>query len=193
MSALVVRRETARDAELIRAVHRAAFARDIRGARDARAVHDGGEPVEVGLVDALRADPAWLPHLSLVAVVDGSWLDGSGVEGGVVGHVVATRATAGGATALGLGPIGVLPAFQGRGVGRALMYALLGAAQAGDETLVALLGDPQYYGRFGFVAAENIGVRSPDPAWGRHFQALALTDTAPSGGFRYAAPFDGLG
>ncbi len=173
---VVIRRERADDEEAVRAVHRAAFSRD--GDDGA-----GGEPVEVDLVDALRADPGWLPHLSIVAVVDRD----------IVGHVVATRAAVDGEPALGLGPIGVLPAFQGRGVGTALVYGLLGAAQARDETLVALLGEPAYYGRFGFVAASELGVLSPDPAWGGYFQALALSTDAPTGAFRYAAPFDGLG
>ena len=171
MNVLVVRRERSGDEAAVRAVHRAAFARG------------DGEPVEAPLVDALRVDPGWLPHLSLVAVGDGA----------VVGHALATRATVDGRPVVGLGPIGVLPAAQGRGVGTALMYALLGAAQAGGETLVGLLGEPAYYGRFGFVAASELGVHAPEPAWGRYFQALALTEEAPTGTFRYAAPFDGLG
>ena len=118
MTVLTVRREGPGDVEPIRDVHRAAFG--------------GGEPVEAGLVDALRADAGWLPHLSLVAVRDGE----------LVGHVVATRARVGDVPALGVGPLGVVPAAQGRGVGRALMYALLGAAQARDETIVGLLGEP---------------------------------------------------
>jgi predicted N-acetyltransferase YhbS len=162
---LTVRRERAGDADAIRAVHRAAF-----GAADA---------VEARLVDALRADSGWLPHLSLVAVRDGE----------VVGHVVATRAWVGAVAAIGVGPLGVLPAAQRRGVGTALMYALLGAAQARDEALVGLLGEPAYYARFGFVAASEHGIAAPDPAWGHYFQVLALTAQAPTGGFRYAAPF----
>jgi putative acetyltransferase len=118
VTVLTVRREGPGDVGSIRDVHRAAFG--------------GGDPVEAGLVDALRADAAWLPHLSLVAVLDGE----------LVGHVVATRARVGDVPALGVGPLGVLPAAQGRGVGRALMYALLGAAQACDETIVGLLGEP---------------------------------------------------
>jgi putative acetyltransferase len=164
-----VRRERPDDVEPIRAVHRAAF--------------EGEEPVEVGLVDALRAGPAWLPPLSLVAVCDGE----------VVGHVVATRARVGDVPVLGLGPLGVCPGAQGRGIGSALMYAVLGAAQAGDETLVGLLGEPAYYGRFGFVAATDLGIAAPDPAWGRYFQVLALADPPPTGTFRYATPFDELG
>ena len=166
MSVLTIRRERADDTDVIRAVHRAAF--------------EGADPVEARLVDALRADPGWLPHFSLVAVRDAE----------VVGHVVATRAWVGDVAALGVGPLGVLPAQQGRGVGSALMYALLGAAQARDETLVGLLGEPAYYGRFGFVAAAELGVAAPDPAWGPYFQVLLLTGRAPPGGFRYAAPFD---
>ena len=69
------------------------------------------------------------------------------------------------------------------------MYALLGAAQARDETLVGLLGEPAYYGRFGFVAAAEFGIMPPDPAWGAYFQVLVPVGRPPAGGFRYAAPF----
>ena len=171
MRVLTVRRERAGDADAVRELHGAAFA----GA--------GDPPVEPGLVDDLRADPAWLPHLSLVAEVDGR----------IAGHVLATRAYVDRAPALGVGPVGVLPELQGRGVGTALVYALLGAAQACDETLVGLLGDPGYYGRFGFGPAADLGVRAPNPAWDRHFMALALVDTPPTGMFRYAAPIERLG
>jgi putative acetyltransferase len=168
VTVLTVRREAPGDVGSIRDVHRAAFG--------------GGEPVEAGLIDALRADAGWLPHLSLVAVRDGE----------VVGHVVATRARVGDVPALGVGPLGVLPAAQGRGVGCALMYALLGAAQARDETIVGLLGEPAYYGRFGFVTATDVGITPPDPGWGRYFQVLVAGDRSSTGTFRYAAPFDDL-
>jgi predicted N-acetyltransferase YhbS len=164
----VIRRERAGDVAAIRDVHRAAFG--------------GADPVEARLVDALRADPGWLPHFSLVAVRDGA----------VVGHVVATRAWVGDVAALGVGPLGVLPGEQRRGVGSALMYALLSAAQAVDETLLGLVGSPDYYGRFGFVAGTEHGIAPPDPVWGRHFQVLSLAGRPPAAGFRYAAPFDEL-
>lgn len=72
------------------------------------------------------------------------------------------------------------------------MYALIGAAPARDETLVALLGEPGFYGRFGFAAAAELGVRAPNPAWGPYFPALALADPAPPGTFRYAEPIESL-
>jgi putative acetyltransferase len=114
------------------------------------------------------------------------------VDGEVGGHVVATRAWIEESPVLGLGPLGVLPQWQGRGVGTALMHAVVAAAEARDETLVGLLGEPEYYGRFGFVAATEVGVTPPEAAWGAYFQVRSLTGTVPTGRFRYAAPFDGL-
>lgn len=173
---MLIRRETSTDLDAIRAVHTAAFT-------------DPGDPdrtpVEPGLVDALRADPGWLPRLSLVAVEPG---------GAVVGHVVCSRGRVGAVPALGLGPLGVLPAHQRRGVGQALMHAVLGAADALDEPLVALLGHPGYYPRFGFRPAAEYGVTPPVPEWAPHFFVRPLTAYVPSirGVFRYAKPFDEL-
>lgn len=171
---LVVRREQEGDAEAIRRVHAAAFP-----------CPDGATlPVEVGLVDDLRASTAWVPALSLVAEL----------EGGVVGHVLCSKATLGDSDepALGLGPLGVLPAHQRTGVGSALMYAVIGAADALGEALIALLGDPRYYGRFGFRQASELGIDAPDPSWSTAFQALPLTAHRPElrGRFRYATRFD---
>lgn len=172
---MLVRRESLADVEAIAEVHRRAFA-----AQAGPAV----EPVEVGLVGALRADPAWVPALSLVA----EW------EGAVVGHVVVTRGSLDGGEAAGLGPMGVLPAHQGVGVGAALMHAVLGAADALDIAVVVLVGHTGYYPRFGFVPAVDLGIAAPDPAWGAHFQArpLASWRAGLGGMFRYAAPFDEL-
>jgi putative acetyltransferase len=168
---VLIRRETPRDVPAVAAVTTAAFA---EGAQ-------APEPVETTLLARLRADPAWLPALSLVAVGDGA----------VIGHVVCTRGYVGDAPALGLGPISVRPDRQRGGVGHALMHAVLGAADATDEALVALVGDPAFYRRFGFVAASELGIVAPDPAWGRHFQARALNacPAGLTGTFRYAPPF----
>lgn len=175
----------AADADAIRAVQVAAFR--TRGAPGSPSAPEA-IPIEAPLVDALRAGDDWLPHLSLVAEVDGA----------IVGHVVCSRGwvvtAQGDRPALGLGPIGVLPDRQGDGVGSALMHAVLGAADALDEPLVALLGEPDYYSRFGFQAAAGHGITSPDPAWGDYFQVrrLAAYDPSLTGAFRYAPPFADL-
>ena len=174
---MIVRREHPRDHDAVRAVHLAAFTRDpVSGA--VRAPED---VVEAPLVDALREDAGFLPHLSLVAVLDEV----------VTGHVMVTRGwlEPAGAPVLGLGPLGVLPSAQGRGVGTALGHSVLAVAEAAGETLVALLGDPAYYVRFGFRAADELGVLAPEPRWGRHFQARWLAGPRPGGTFRYAEPF----
>ena len=61
-----------------------------------------------------------------------------------------------------------------------------------DGAVVGLLGEPDYYRRFGFVAASELGVLSPDPALGAYFQARRLVEDAPLGTFRYAEPFNHL-
>lgn len=173
---MLIRRETAADREAIGAVHRAAFRHQ---------APEGSEPVEVKLVEALRADSGWVDALSLVA---------ENATGTVVGHVVCTEGHVGDAAVLGLGPVGVLPDQQGQGVGEALMHAVLGAADALGYPVVVLLGHLEYYPRFGFEAASALGIVPTEPAWGDHFQARKLSTWSPAltGAFRYARPFDAL-
>lgn len=141
-----------------------------------------GDPGEAALVVWLLEDPGAIPELSLVAEDDGD----------LVGHVVCSRGYVDDAPALGLGPASVRPDRQRSGVGSALVRAVLGAAEALDEPVVALVGDPAYYSRFGFGPASALGITAPDPAWGDYFQARALREPVPTGRFRYAAPFDRL-
>ncbi|RBY79328.1 GNAT family N-acetyltransferase [Blastococcus sp. TF02-09] len=177
---MIVRRERPGDHDAVHALHRAAFARDPATGRE----RPPEDVVEERLVDALREDPGFLPHLSLVAERDDV----------VTGHVLVTRGwlEPAGTPVLGLGPLGVLPEAQGRGVGTALVHSVLAVAEAAGETLVALLGDPAYYGRFGFRAAEDLGISAPEPRWGRHFQARWLAGPRTGGTFRYADPFQRL-
>lgn len=74
------------------------------------------------------------------------------------------------------------------------MHTVLGAADALSESLVCLLGSPDYYSRFGFRPASAIGITAPDPSWGNSFQArpLAVYDGSPAGPFTYAEPFSRL-
>ena len=112
----------------------------------------------------------------------------------VVGHVLCSRASVDGRPLLGLGPLGVLPEYQRRGVGQALMHGVLAAADALNEPAVVLLGDPAHYRRFGFVLAEPLGLLPPDPHWVRHFQVRRLSawDASLRGTFRYAPAFERL-
>lgn len=161
---MLIRRENPSDAAAIAAVTSAAF--------------DGGP--EVQLIEWLRADPGWIPALSLVADQDG-----------VIGHVVCTRGHIGDTPSLGLGPLSVHPGHQRTGVGKALMHAVIGAAQALDEQSIVLLGHPEYYPRFGFRPAAEFGITPPVAEWAPHFMVRPLGEV-PSGLFRYAEPFNRL-
>ncbi|WJK43006.1 N-acetyltransferase [Solwaraspora sp. WMMA2056] len=198
---MLVRRERADDVAAVRAVVTAAFRRPAESGPGQGPEPDDRPPVEVGLLDELRADPGWIPALSLVAVDGPADTDpgapaavaGQVDAGGIVGHVVCTRGYVDDRPALGLGPLAVRPDRQRAGVGSALMHAVLAAAEARDETLVVLLGDPAYYRRFGLRPASDFGIVAPDPQWGHYFQARPLGPTPPTPGrFRYAAPFDRL-
>jgi putative acetyltransferase len=171
---VTIRPERQGDEPAIRHVHAEAF-------RSREAPAD--EPPEVGLVDGLRRSAAWIPELSMVAVVDDA----------VVGHVVTTRAHVEGDPALVLGPIGVLPSHQGAGVGSALMEATIEVADHIGEPLIVLLGSTDYYPRFGFVPAAAIGIIAPHPEWGDNLQALPLHAYHPfAGPVRFPPPFDEL-
>ena len=145
-------------------LHRAAFGRDL----------------EADLFAALRSDGDLRPDLSFAVVLP---------DGTLAGHVAVSTGWVGDRTVPALGPIGVLPAHQGRGIGSALVHAVVGGAEALGEQCVVLLGSPAYYGRFGFGPAAP--VEPPDPAWGEHFQVRRLTawDGTLAGPFRYAPAF----
>lgn len=169
---MLIRRETPADISAIRAVTAAAFARP-----------EQPVPPEATLVDELRACDGWLAQLSFVALGD---------QGQVIGHVVCSRAHVETAPVLVFGPLSVHPGHQRRGVGHALVHAVLGAADALGEPLVVLLGDPAYYSRYGFHLGAEYGIASPDPALSAYFQVRPLTAYEPAlrGAFRYTEPFD---
>lgn len=169
---VLIRRETPADVAAVRAVTAIAFART-----------ETVEAIEAKLLDQLRAGPAWLPELSMVA---------TDAEGEVIGHVVCSRAHVDGVPVVGLGPISVLPGHQRKGVGLALVHSAIGGADALGEPLVALLGSPEYYGRYGFRTSTEYGINAPDPTWGRFFQVRPLAAYRPSlrGDFVYPEAFD---
>jgi putative acetyltransferase len=147
----VIRPEQAGDEDAIRLVETAAFGREL----------------EAKIVDDLRGSPAFIPDLSLVAEDD---------DGAVVGHVLVSRGHVepSGEPILLLGPIGVLPERQGQGIGRALVEAALEGARRLGASCVALIGEPAYYERFGFVHAEPLGVLPPAGWPSRPFQVAVL-------------------
>ena len=138
------------------------------------------ESLEAWLVDQLRADGNSV--ISLVAADDET----------IVGHVQFSTMTAP-FRALGLGPVSVTPHRQRSGIGSQMIRAgLKHAVDAGWEG-VFVLGDPNYYRRFGFSPDRARGFESPYS--GEHFMLLALNGDRrlTVGTVNYAPAFAALG
>lgn len=65
--------------------------------------------------------------------------------------------------ALLLGPIAVDPDLQGKGIGVGLMRETIKVATELGHELIVLVGDPEYYGQFGFQNATILGFEMPGP------------------------------
>lgn len=168
---LVIRPEGPEDEAAVAELTDAAF-----GIPEGRA-----EAVETELLRGLRADGDLIGELTLVAELDRR----------VVGQVACSAGTLDGRPCVGLGPISITPPLQRRGIGAVLVSAVVATAERRADPVLVLLGDPEYYGFFGFRPAAELGIDSPEPAWGRHFQAKPLRAWRPelAGPFVYAPAF----
>lgn len=124
------------------------------------------------LVHALLREPGKV--LSLAATIGPA----------LAGHAMFTACAVTGSDdrAALLGPLAVIPRWQRRGVGSALVSAGLKRLRRDRITRVYVLGDPAYYGRLGFSPAGDTGAGPPYPLprpWRSAWQAMALDGTAP--------------
>ena len=170
---LVIRPEEAADHTAIDHVVRSAFTR---------------HPEEVALlVERIRASENFVPELALVAE------DASGVIGHVMLSWVGVE-NASRSRILCLSPMSVRPDCQLRGVGAALIRAVLDRAEAAGEPAVILEGIPAYYPRFGFERASPLGFVAPHAIPDAAFMVKRLPgyDPALAGRVVYPAAFDHL-
>lgn len=77
-------------------------------------------------------------------------------------------------SALLLGPLAVDPLAAGCGIGSALMQHAIAQAKRLGHGAILLVGDPEYYGRFGFTAEKTGDLAMPGPYEKRRFLALEL-------------------
>ena len=168
---VTIRPEQPADETAIRRVNHAAFGRALEG----------------GIVDAIRGTDRWIDGGSLVA------RDG---DGHVVGHVLLSEGDLVASDGSGrriwmVGPVAVLPAIQGQGIGSALMEAAIALAKERAQPVLCLVGHATYYPRFGFEPARALGIEPPEPWADENWLALRLPgwDASVHGLARYPAAF----
>ena len=109
-------------------------------------------------------------------------------DGEIVGHVAFSPVQIDGRECgwYGLGPLAVLPDWQRRGIGAALVAGGLQSLRRIDAVGCVVLGDPAYYRRFGFEHDPMLAYRGPPR---EYFQRLVLDGQCPSGRVNYPAAF----
>jgi predicted N-acetyltransferase YhbS len=174
---LTLRRETRADYRAVEELTREAFWN----------VHYPGCDEHL-LARHLREAGAFVPELDFVAVYQNKtgFLNKS-----IVGSImyVETRVIGAGAAhgVLTFGPISVLPAYQNRGVGTALIEHTKARARKMGYPGIIIYGDPAYYGRFGFRAAKEYGITNRE---GRYPAALLALELSPRALDAVAGIFD---
>ena len=154
---IVIREETTADHDAITEVTVAAFA-----------TMEISNHTEQFIIQALRSAGAL--SLSLVAELDGR----------IVGHIAFSPVTIsdGSENWYGLGPVSVLPDYQRRGIGKALMQEGLARMQKLGAKGCCLVGHPEYYKKFGFANPPELILEGVPP---EVFLALSFDGTTPKG------------
>lgn len=165
-----IREEGPKDYEAVYELVKEAFA---------SAEHADGN--EADLVSALRNSEAFLPRLSLVAESNEK----------IIGHILFTKAKVGNEEVLALAPLSVHPAYQRRGVGKALIIKGHEIAKELGYGYSVVLGSDAYYPKFGYRKASDFGIKAPFDVPKANFMAIRLKENAKpvQGVMKYAKEF----
>jgi predicted N-acetyltransferase YhbS len=161
---LIIRQENPREFQLIHDLVKVAF--------QTAKVSNGDEQ---NFVDKLRASGNYLPQLALVAEENAR----------VIGHIMLTKTYI--ATgyfkfeALLLAPLSVTLEYRNRGIGSRLVKESLGLATKMGFKAVFVVGDPAYYGRFGFKSSAQCGVTHDPPIPDPYVMVYELTPNSLAG------------
>ncbi|MFJ4068668.1 GNAT family N-acetyltransferase [Pseudomonas sp. NPDC089996] len=165
---ITIRSETVEDIDTITQLTTAAFEHE-----------EHSSHTEQFIVSALRR--CGQLTVSLVAVEHGE----------IIGHVAISpvRISSGATGWFGLGPISVWPERQGQGIGSGLMKAALDELQRLGGAGCVVLGEPGYYGRFGFQAHPELELPGVPQ---EYFQVQAFACELPTGSVQYHEAFDAI-
>jgi putative acetyltransferase len=163
---MIIRDERTSDIDAIRAITTEAFM---------RMRYSSG--TEAAIIDALRDADAL--SISLVAAK----------SDGIVGHIAFSPVTISGTLGkwYGLGPVSVRPDRQRNGIGGALIRTGLDRLKELEADGCVVVGNPRYYGRFGFASDPRLRYGAVPP---EYFQRLAFNGTAPNGEVAFHVGFN---
>jgi putative acetyltransferase len=165
---MILRSESPADHRAIRALTKAAFA---------GAPHASG--TEHAIIDGLRDGG----QLTLSLVLQSAE--------GIAGHIAFSPVLIGGQACgwFGLGPLSVAPHHQGQGHGgRLVREGLSRMVRNHGARGCVVLGDPDYYGRFGFAPAPGLTLADVLP---EYFLQITLDGATPQGDVSYHPAFTG--
>jgi len=117
----------------------------------------------------LRRSSDFIPELDFVAEQGGQ----------IVGQIAYSRGIIKGKQGeekevVTLGPVSVLPAFQKRGIGSALIIRTTNLVRDLGYPAICIYGDPRYYSRFGFRCAEKYEIKTAEDKFAVALQVLEL-------------------
>ena len=163
MSWLIIRQENPSEFQEIYDLVKVAF--------QTAKVADGNEQ---DYVNKLREGSNYIPELALVAEADGR----------IVGHIMLTKTYITAADSkfeeLLLAPLSVALEYRNRGVGSKLVLESFDLAKKLGYKAVFVVGDPAYYGRFGFKSITLFGIKHDPPIPDPYVMAYELTPGALS-------------
>lgn len=167
---MLIRKEEVEDYDVVYSVIQQAF-------MDAE--HTDGH--EQDLVNALRKGNSFIPELSLVAEVNEK----------IVGHIMFTKASTGDTIVLALAPLSVLPEYQRKGIGTALIKEGHRIAMELGYGYSIVLGSEKYYPKAGYLPADTFGINSPFDVPRENFMVCKINQNAPivQGVVEYAKEF----
>ena len=142
---------------------------------------------EAELVDKIRNEEGYIKDLEIVAFKDGK-ITGHGLlsEVSIVNQSQSFKG-------LVLAPLDVLPAYQGKGIGAAILLELEKRAKILDYSFISILGHESYYPRFGYVPASQYQIQAPFEVPNENFMIKELIDgglEGKSGVIQYSEAFN---
>lgn len=164
---------------------------EIDDKKSVRSIHEKafGQPDEANLVEAVSCSDSFIKELSILAELDDQ----------VVGHILYSSVKLDkypDKRILALAPVAVLPQYQHKGIGTKLIEVGNKKADELSFELITVLGEPDYYQRFGFRTSTEHGIKCPFKVEAKFYMVLPLShyekETSASVTVIYPKPFQNV-